>query len=150
VIVVAVKEVSILGGKSKLRFLYKVPVSRTEFTDSKHAYPRESMSERALHPIRTVVDQTGHNPETLFHLLVTPPGTPSTPSHQRDNMKSSTKDLEQYDDSPIALSLVVSCASNEQRKKWMDKIHETKNEMLDKEKGRAAAIEKVHGKKNAV
>jgi len=145
ILVVASKESSRLGGKPKQKYLWTLPLSRVEISDSKQAYSQQAQGNKVVpvHPIRVLVDQTGSNPELMFHVRVNPPG--KSTDALLENLPS-TRDL-LVENSPLSLSLAVLTSTPDLRKKWVDKINDEQKTVLGKDKARADAIKKVHGKK---
>jgi len=144
-LLVAFKESSLLGGKPKLKYQCKLPLARLEVSDSKQAYVQTPSKVASIHPIRSVVDQTGSNPEVMFHLRLYPAPEGKASDPLLESVKSS-KDLS-IEDSPVSISLAVVATTVDQRRKWVEKINEEQKVVLGKDKARADAIKKVHGKK---
>jgi len=144
IIVVAAKETGKLTGKPKLKYQWTLPLVRVEISDSKVAYGQQATPSKVPHPIRLVVDQTGVNPENMFHIKLSPPGKPDDPL-----LKKTTRDSV-AESAPAAISLAVLTGAPDMKRKWLDKINEQQKAVLGKAQARQEAIEKVHGKKKFV
>jgi len=128
-----------LVGKEKLNFKFKIPLSRSEITDSKKVY-----SSGAKHPIRQVVDQTGLNPNVMFYIQVFAPGKLN--DEEIDKMRDSISQISE-DEGPLTQSIVVVTESTDLCNKWLTKFNQEKGVVIQKDKDRYEKIKKSRGKR---